>query len=268
MMPPAAASPGPGRRRRLSAGRGAVPAAVTLLFVCAALTGCGGRKLTVYAAASLTDVLEDAARAYTSQGGAPVEINPAGSSLLATQILKGAPADVFVSADPAWTDTLQARGRLVPGTTRVLAWNQLSVVVPKDATIRPPNYYLLDKFPKIALGEPTSVPLGKYTRQSLEFFGVWGDVAPHAVFGANAREVLAKVERGEVDGAVVYTTDAESSDRVDILFPLPEGTHDVIVYTGGVVAGTPREAAARAFLDFLSGPQGKTIFRQRGFLGT
>ncbi len=230
--------------------------------------GCGQpRNVTVFSAASLTFVVEQAAREYTKSTGTRVDVKFGSSALLATEIEHGAPADAFLSADTQWIDALEAKTLLEPGTARVLAWNSLVAVVPADRGPAPINQYLLTDYQRIVVGDPDTVPLGRYTRQGLTTMGVWNAIQDKLVYAPDARAALAMVERGEVDAGIVYATDAVSSKRVLVGFKLTEGTHDVIAYTGAVVRGAAHAEAARAFLEFLGGANGKAIFREHGFLG-
>lgn len=250
------------------------PSAATRIALCvlvaAALfaTGCGNpRNVTVHSAASLTLVVEQAAREYTDSTGTRVDVKFGSSAALATGIEHGAPADIFLSADTQWIDDLNAKALLEPGTARVLAWNSLVAIVPTGKGPAPINQYLLTDYSRIVVCDPETVPLGKYTRQGLTVMGVWNAIQDKLVYAPDARAALAMVERGEVDAGIVYATDAKSSAKVLTGFKISEGTHDVIAYTGAIVRDAPHAEAARAFLEFLSGARGKAIFREHGFLG-
>jgi molybdate transport system substrate-binding protein len=253
---------------------GSLPAATRIVssIVIASLiliAGCGNPgNVTVHSAASLTLVVEQAAREYTESTGTRVDVKFASSAALATGIEHGAPADIFLSADTEWIDTLNDKALLEPGTARVLAWNSLVAVIPAGRGPAPINQYLLVDYQRIVVCDPDAVPLGKYTRQGLTFMGVWNALQDKLVYAPDARAALAMVERGEVDAGIVYATDALSSKKVLTGFKISEGTHDVIAYTGAIVRGAPHAEAAAAFLEFLGGARGKAIFREHGFLGS
>lgn len=230
--------------------------------------GCGNPgNVTVHSAASLTLVVEQAAREYTDSTGTRVDVKFGSSAALATGIEHGAPADIFLSADTEWIDELNTKRLLEPGTARMLAWNSLVAIVPADRGPAPINQYLLADYSRIVVCNPEIVPLGKYTRQGLTVMGVWNALQDKLVYAPDARAALAMVERGEADAGIVYATDAVSSKKVLTGFKISEGAHDVIAYTGAIVHGAPHAEAARAFLEFLSGARGKVIFREHGFLG-
>jgi len=234
------------------------------------LSACADDSLTVYTAASMTGVIEEAAEAFHRAGGERVLVRTGSSGMLATEIEHGAPADIFVSADPSWTDRLVERGLFEKGAVRTLAWNSLVVVVPTDMSedVIPVNHHLLWELERIAIGDPQSVPAGKYARQAMELLGIWEELQGKLVESPDVRAALALVERGEVQAGVVYGTDALASDRVKVAFTFQETSHDVIAYTAGVLKDAAHPQEARAFLDFLSGPPGVSILRERGFSGT
>jgi molybdate transport system substrate-binding protein len=232
---------------------------------------CGGaqaapRKLTVSAAASLTDVLPSVAAAWKQQGGVEIDFNFDASSKLAAQIANGAPADLFISADADWFDFL-ARKDLIEGSTRVdLLTNVLVAVVPTDSkqAIRRPEDISLQGVKRLALaGE--NVPAGKYARESLMTLGLWKSVESRVVNGANVRQTLELAARGDVEAALVYRTDALAEPRVRIAFDFASTSHHPIVYPAGVVrdAGHAKEAAA--FLVFCRTETARRLFASAGF---
>lgn len=242
----------------------------TVMALAGGISACAdGDAVTVYTAASMTDVIEEAAAAYRDEGGGKVLVRTGSSGMLATDIEHGAPADIFVSADPAWTDRLVEQGHFEAGAVRVLAWNTLVVVVPLDMSedVMPVNHHFLWELERIAIGDPESVPAGKYARQAMKELGIWDELQGKLVESPDVRATLALVERGEVQAGVVYGTDAKASDRVKVAFVFPENTHDVIAYTAGVLKDSAHPLKARAFLDFLAGPRGLPILRERGFAG-
>jgi molybdate transport system substrate-binding protein len=228
------------------------------------------RPLTVFAAASLQDVLGPIGEAFTRSGGGPVRFSFAGSQALARQIDQGAPADVMISADLEWMDWLAERGRIVAATRRDLASNRLVIVAPAASrtTLKVgPGMPLARALGtgRLALADPTAVPAGKYARASLQRLGVWASVERRLAPSDNVRAALAFVARGETPLGVVYATDAASEPKVRVVGVLPEETHPRIVYPAAVVARAARPSEATAFVGYLRGPAAQAIFRKAGF---
>ncbi len=225
------------------------------------------KPVTAYVAASLVDVMERAAREYAKTGGGPVDVRPGGSGALAVQIENGAPADLYASADPRWMDELEEKGLIGKGTARTLAWNSLVLVVPKDSRVMDRGFSTVTDFRKIAIGDPASVPAGRYAEQALKNLYLWKDAQDRLVETPDVRAALALVERGEVDAGIVYGTDALLSEKIRILARLGADTHDPIVYMAAVLKDSRHSSEATDFLDFLTGPKGKEIFTGYGFQG-
>jgi molybdate transport system substrate-binding protein len=217
----------------------------------------------------LTDAVDEAARVYTDSTGTEVETRFGASGMLAAALVQGAPADIFISADAAWMEHLAGKKLLVEGSARILAWNRLCVVVPAGVdTLVPLGPVDMLKLRRIAIGDPGVVPAGRYAQQALTHLGLWDLMGNRFILGPDARAVLALVERGEVDGAVVYESDAKASKRVRIGFLIPEESHDPVAYPGSLLQGARHREAAQRFLDFLSGPRGRAIFIAHGLQGT
>ncbi len=219
----------------------------------------------VFAAASLDDALSEIASAYESRSEDAVSFNFAGSNLLARQILAGAPADVFFSADAAQMDVVETAG-LVAARDRVdLLSNALVVVVPADGEARPTWPQDLVRVERLALADPRAVPAGIYARRWLESLGLWNEVERHVVPLPDVRAALAAVASGNADAAVVYASDALGSARVRVAFRVPPAEGPEIVY---VVAPLVRshETAARRLVEWLQGPEAAQVFRNHGFL--
>jgi molybdate transport system substrate-binding protein len=222
----------------------------------------------VFAAASLTDALKEIAASWEIAGGEGIAFNFAASSLLARQIREGAPADLFLSADEAQMDGLERAGLVVPGTRRSVLSNTLVAVVPKDSTLRIASERDLagKGVERIALAEPTSVPVGVYSKKFFERVGIWDALAPKVVPTENARATLAAVESGNVDAGIVYRTDAAISKHVRIAFEIPAAMGPAISYPFALVKGAPRETEARRFLAYLGSPAARAVFVRYGFL--
>jgi molybdate transport system substrate-binding protein len=228
----------------------------------------GAKPLTVYAAASLTDALGEIAAAYTRAGGRPVRLSFAATSVLARQIEAGARADAFVSADRAWLDYLEQRGRLVPGTRTNVAGNMLVLIAPADS---PVSLAIGPGFPlraalgegRLALADPESVPAGRYARAALETFGAWTQVASRVAAADDVRRALAFVARGEAPLGIVYATDARREPRVRIVARFPAASHPPIEYPAAALRDGDAEGAR--FVEYLRSSAAAAIFARHGF---
>ncbi|MTJ82962.1 MAG: molybdate ABC transporter substrate-binding protein [Telmatospirillum sp.] len=225
--------------------------------------------VVVFAAASATDALNDIGKAFQAAGGAAIVPSYASSSTLAKQIENGAPASVFLSADERWMDYLGERNLLAPGTRVNLLGNRVALVAPKGGAAA---VEIVPGFPlarllgdgRLAVGDPSHVPVGAYTQKALESLGVWDSVKDRLAPADSVRAALAFVERGETPFGVVYSTDAAISDKVAIVGLFPESSHPPVVYPAALIAGKD-SAEAKAFFAFLQGAEAKAIFRKYGF---
>jgi molybdate transport system substrate-binding protein len=217
--------------------------------------------LVVSVAASMNDALAEIAGLYRAATGVAVAINTGGSNTLARQIVEGAPAALFLSADEIQMDLVENAGRVVPGTRTRLLSNALAIIVPTDKVRSVTMEQVLNgRVNRIAMGEPNAVPAGVYGRRYFERQGAWASIAPKVVPFPTVRGVLAAVEAGRVDAGVVYRTDAMRS-RVSVIATAADPG---IVHSAAVIAG-PEAAAARAFLDFLKGDGARAVFDKHGF---
>ncbi len=239
-----------------------------LLILTAASGPLAAADVTVFAAASLADVLREVAGPWEAATGHRVLFNFAGSNSLARQIRAGAPADLFLSADDAQMDALEKDGLVVPGTRRTVLSNALVVVVRKDAAAAPGSAKALagPGIRRIALADPRGVPAGVYAEAWLERAGVWRSLARRVIPAENVRAALAAVESGDADAGVVYATDARASRQVRVAFTIPPGDAPAISYPFALLKDGPAPGAARAFLEYLSGPAAAHAFRKSGFL--
>ena len=233
----------------------------------AALERTGG-GLLVFAAASLSDALEEVDRAFTAATGVRVNASYAASSILAREIEAGAPADVFFSADLAWVDYLEKRGLLKAGSRRNVLGNSLVLVAPADRALElhiRPGFDLAAALDggRLAVADPDSVPAGEYARAALTKLGAWSRVADRLVRGENVRAALAYVARGEAPLGIVYRTDAQAEKRVRVVDVFPEDSHPPIVYPVALTARAPPEAAR--LVEFLTGETARRIFERYGF---
>jgi molybdate transport system substrate-binding protein len=221
----------------------------------------------VFAAASLTDALGEIGRSWKGPGGARVVFNLGGSSLLARQIREGAPADLFLSADEIQMDGLEKAGLIVPGTRKSVLSNTLVVVVPADSDMKISFEGDLagSDVKRIAVAEPSSVPVGVYSKKFFERIGMWSAIASKVIPTENVRATLAAVESGNVDMGIVYRTDALVSKKVRIAFEVPASRGPSISYPFALVKGAPHEGVARAFLEHLSSREARAVFAKYGF---
>lgn len=223
--------------------------------------------VTVFAAASLKNALDEVGAEYEKSGG-EARFSYAASSAIARQIEQGAPADIYVSADSDWMDHLAQRQLIVASSRRDLLTNRLALIAPANTktalTIRRgmPIAAALGSS-RLAVAGP-EVPAGKYAKASLTALGVWDSVSGRLAQAENVRTALQYVARGESPLGIVYDTDAKAEPRVRIVGLFPEGTHPKIVYPAALVAGSKNPDAAR-FLAFMSSPRAAAVFRKHGF---
>ncbi len=239
-------------------------------LACLVAMGCGhdakegqGRVVALVAA-STSDAMREAAALFLHENGTEVTIQADDSSRLATQILEGAPADLFLSASERWADVLRDKGMVREAT--VLLGNRLVVVVPRGnaSIVTQLKDLTLPAVKHIALAGPT-VPAGEYARQALKSLKLWDAVEPRVVSGQNVRTTLAYVERGEVEVGIVYETDAHLSDRVQVVYTFAADSHAPIRYPLVLLIGNHENPLARQFYLFLQSPRAAEIFRKFGF---
>ncbi len=226
--------------------------------------------VTIFAAASLKNALDSAAKAYEKSTGNKVVISYAGSSALAKQIEQGAPADVFISADLDWMDYVQKKKLIKDDTRFNLLGNRLVLIAPKDSAV---ELKIGKDFPlaaalgdnHIAMANVKSVPAGKYGSAALEKLGVWAAVQPKVAQADNVRAALALVAQGEAPLGIVYESDAAAEPKVKIVDVFPEDSHPPIIYPIAILADTKNGDAAKAFIDDLKTPEGQAFFTKEGF---
>lgn len=225
-------------------------------------------EIFVSAAASLTDVLKEVSSAYQTRSKHTVKFNFGPSSGLARQIDEGAPADIFFSADLPQMDKLDQSGRLEPGTRKNLLSNQLVIIVPAHSklAISSPTDLLRSNVKRIALAEPSSVPVGVYSSQYLMEQGLWDRVRSKIVPVQDVRATLASVESGNVDAGFVYRTDTTGSKKIKIVYQVPFEQGPKITYPIAVVKASKRKEAARDFINYLQRPSAKDTFKKYGFV--
>jgi molybdate transport system substrate-binding protein len=226
-------------------------------------------NLTVFAAASMKNALDDLDAAYTARTGVHIIVSYAASSALAKQIEQGAPADIFVSADTDWMDYATAR-KAINGPSRVnLLGNSIVLIAPKDSGVDKVSIGQgfdlagLAGNGKIATGDVNAVPVGKYAKAALEKLGAWQAAEPKFAMAESVRAALTLVARGEATLGIVYSTDARVEPGVKIVGTFPADSHPPIIYP--VAATTAAKPEASSYLAFLRSSAAKAIFEKYGF---
>ncbi|WP_288943952.1 molybdate ABC transporter substrate-binding protein [uncultured Roseovarius sp.] len=227
-------------------------------------------EITVFAAASMTNAMAEIEERFEAETGHDLSVSLAGSSALARQIQQGAPADVFISANPGWMDALEEDGLLEPGTRFELLNNAIVLIAhgtDADKVEIGPEMDLpaLLADGKLAMALVDAVPAGIYGKAALEHLGLWETVAPQVVQADNVRAALALVSLGEASYGIVYATDAVADDKVTVVATFPKDSHPPIVYPAADIAGRDTGAEAE-FLDYLRGPVARAAFERQGFV--
>lgn len=245
---------------------------VCLWFAGLASPANAERVITVFAAASLTDAVTRTGRIYQDRTGNRVRLSFASSSTLARQIEAGAGADIYISANAAWMDYLDARGLVVAASRREPIGNELVLIAAVDAAAEPVVLAsgasvagLLGPRDRIALGDPSHVPGGGYAREALTSLDQWSTLERRLALSDNVRAALALVGRGEAALGIVYRTDALISKNVKVLGTFPADSHQPITYPFAIVAGHDG-GDVRNLFDYLTGPEGGAVFESFGFV--
>jgi molybdate transport system substrate-binding protein len=225
-----------------------------------------GQSVTLLVAASTQNAVKEIAAKFTKETGIDVKVSAAGSNTLATQIINGAPADVYLSADQLWADTLQKKGLVA--TMRPLLSNDLVLIVPNGnpAGVNTPKDLLDAKVTHVAIaGE--KVPCGIYAKQALSALDVYDalEKADKIARGADVRGTLTYVERGEADAGIVYSTDAAISKDVTTVYTFDPKTYDKVVYPLVLLKNAPNAAGAKQLYDYLGGDEAHAIFEKYKF---
>jgi molybdate transport system substrate-binding protein len=224
--------------------------------------------LLIAAAASLQNALEEIDPLFErANSGLTVNYNFAASGPLQQQIEQGAPVDVFISAATQQMDKLQNSNLLLTDTRRNLLTNNLVLIVPGNSTLGITNFRQLtnSNVKRISIGEPRSVPAGRYAEEVFSKLGIIEQVRSKLVYGNSVRNVLGSVESGNADAGVVYVTDAKISDRVKQVATAPSNLHSPIVYPIAVIKASRNQQSARAYVQFLRNKQAQDIFKKYGF---
>ena len=244
--------------------------ACTASPVATSATAIAGQAVLVFAAASTRDAMDAAIQAYPDVDISKIDIRGvyAATSALSRQIIDGAPASIFLSANQAWTDQLEKAGLL--RDRRKFLRNSLVLIAPKSTPRPSPITSAADIIPalsagRLAISETRGVPAGIYARQALETLRVWPNLKNRLAQTANVRGALLLVERGEAPLGLVYRTDALASPEVVEIWAVPASAHAPIVYPLALLATPTNNPKAAEFFTFLTSPAGRKIFAAHGF---
>lgn len=227
-------------------------------------------KITVFAAASLTNAMQDIAKEYKKEKNVEVVSSFASSSTLARQIEAGAPADLFISADQKWMDYAVDKKAIDTSSRETLLGNSLVVVAPKASKLdkvtidAKTDWTRLLDGGRLAVGDPDHVPAGIYAKEALQKLGAWETLSPKLAPAEDVRGALALVERNEAPLGIVYGSDAVASKGVKVVGTFPEDSHKKVEYPLAMIDGH-KNATVSAFYDYLKGPQASAIFKRYGF---
>ena len=256
--------------------------ALAMVLTATMLAGCGSEQtaessdgqdtvtgaITVSAAASLTDVLNELALTFQEENpGTEVSFTFGGSGALQTQIEEGLEADVFMSAAKKQMTALDEEGMIASDTITDLLENKIVLIVPTGNEKKLEKFEDIENADSIALGDPASVPAGQYAQEALTNLGIWDKIQDKVSFGTNVTEVLNQVAAASADAGIVYATDAASmADQVEVVAEAPEGSlAKKVIYPVAVVKGTAHEEVAKEFVAFLQTDKAITVFEEYGF---
>lgn len=254
------------------------PVVLICLSLCAVSTSCGDRGVHVasadrcetasvefFAAASTSNAVDEIVAVFHRATATDVKTNYASSSTLAQQITQGAAAGIYLSANQKWADYLDTK-QMASSRVDLLA-NRLVVIVPRDSTLRlaTPDDLLGKEIEYLALGDPTHVPAGEYAKKTLENLGLWNRLEAKVVAGADVRQALSYVERGEADAGIVYATDALIADRVRVAFRIDPSSTPPIRYPLVLTHRGSGDGAAESLFEFVQGAEAAPIWRKYGF---
>lgn len=226
------------------------------------------QPLTIFAAASLTNVLQQHAENWAKDTNNPIpHLSFAASAIMARQIKAGAPVDIFISANPAWVTFVEEAG-LTHGNRHSVAQNQLVLAAPRHAPVLPAQVrsgqelLTLSANQRLAIADPALAPAGAYAKQYLQNLGIWERISPHLAYGSNVRQALLLVERGGLYG-FVYASDAQNSPHVQIIYTVPEALSGAIIYQAAKIKGAHQNA--EGFLAYLTSQRSQSVWHEAGF---
>ena len=248
--------------------RRAMFSTLVIIPLLSALPAGAGEAITIFAAASTREAVSDAAAAFSKRTEIPIIPVFAATSLLARQILDGAPADIFVSANRAWSEHLVAADMISATNLRVIAGNRLVLASgdPHPNPITDPKHLpQLLVSERLAMADPNSVPAGIYAREALTGLGIWQALADRLAPTADVRRAMTLAQRREVPFAILYGSDLFAAKDLHEMHSFAPNLHSPIVYLAGLVNRPGRKASASALLDYLASPEGKAHFIAQGF---
>ena len=231
-------------------------------------TDASGTSLLVSSAASLSDVMGEIKELYQKENeNISIIYNFAGSGSLQQQIEQGAPVDIFISAAPRQMNELQKRNLILDSTRIDLLMSKVVLIVPANSFTEINSFDLLlnDSIKTIAIGEPESVPAGRYAQEIFGYLNMWEDLQPKLIYAKDVRQVLTWVETNNIDAGVVYMTDTLGEDKVKVLVEALDGSHSPVIYPAAIIRESKEVAAAEDFLKFLAEDEAKDIFEKYGF---
>ncbi|WP_432473210.1 molybdate ABC transporter substrate-binding protein [Amphritea sp. HPY] len=226
------------------------------------------QPITVFAASSMTNAVDEVVSLYRQQHDEPVRTSYASSSALARQIASGAPVDIYISANQRWMEYLEQQQLIQPGSRRTLLQNSLVLVT---STATPLNIDQLQQIPgqlgqnRLAIADPDHVPAGIYSQQALKNLQLWSALKPKLARSHNVRAALLLVERGETPLGLVYRTDALISNKVQIISQLPAISHQPIEYPIALIRSPKQSPSVVALYDFLLSAEASAVFMRHGF---
>lgn len=241
---------------------------MVITYVFSPMSVSAGEKVIVFAAASTTNAMTDIAKLYEQEKGNPITLSFASSSTLAKQIENGAPADIFISANPKWMNYLEEKKKIVDAGRFDLLSNRIVLIAPLDSEITEQtidsklDLLKLLSNGRLAMGDPDHVPAGMYGQKAMENIGLWDKIKGNIARAKDVRAALVWVERGEAPLGQVYATDAAISSKVKIVGTFPENSHPEIVYPAALIR---KSDPAQTFLDYLRTPAAASIFKKYGF---
>jgi molybdate transport system substrate-binding protein len=241
---------------------------VGLVFI-PEITAQSTYEITISAAISLKNAFDDIGRIFQERyPGGRLLFNFGASGDLARQIEAGAPVDVFAAAAQKDMDDLDQKDMIIKGTREDFAWNSLVLIIPMKSAIHLTSFNGLRRgeIQKIAIGNPKTVPAGRYAEEVLRYFNLWDGIKDRLIFAENVRQVLDYVARGEVDAGMVYSTDASiRAKEVRIVAEAPMESHPRVIYPIAVIKGSKKEALGRKFIAVVTSKEGKKVLQKYGF---
>ena len=251
---------------------------LTLSLLVAILSGCSTNKssnentskettITIAAAASLKNCMDDKLIPMFKEKYPNIKVQATydSSGKLQTQIEEGADIDVFMSAATKQMTELNKEGLIEENSIVELLENKIVLIVPKGSTVGIKSFDDILKANKIAIGDPASVPAGQYAKELLENINIWDEVNKKASLGTNVTEVLNWVAEGSADCGIVYSTDASSNDKVEVVAEAPQGSVSKVIYPVGIIKASKSKEEAKNFTDFLQSEEAIKVFESYGF---